>query len=202
MMQINYLDWTMQEAGKKYEDVTNHGLPVFAMEPTRGGKLIDPGEKAKAILKEAHPDKTTAAWAFGFLQSLPNLYVAISGMSTIEQVKENIEIFDKNELLTESDKTVLEKAVNSMASFVPCTSCRYCCEACPQKLNIPLLIAMYNEASNIFDWYTEDELDTLSDKEKPQACTGCGTCTPLCPQNINIADTMEKFTTLIKSKKK
>jgi len=197
LMQLNYLDWTLQEAGKKYEVITKHGVPVFVMEPTRGGLLAAPGENAEAMLKEARPNDTPAAWAFRFIKSLPNVFVVVSGMSTPEQLKENVETFSKSDLMPESEKAVLKNVVDGMASFVPCTTCRYCCGACPQKLDIPMLIATYNEAAREVTWYVEDVLDTLEDDKKPQACIGCGACNPLCPQNIDIADTMKKFCELL-----
>ena len=116
----------------------------------------------------------------------------------MEQVKENVEIFSKTDPVTEAEKDILQKAVDDMASFVPCTTCRYCCGVCPQKLDIPMLIATYNEAAHEFSWYIEDVLDSLTDNKKPQACIGCGACNPLCPQNIDIADTLSKFNELIK----
>jgi len=85
-----------------------------------------------------------------------------------------------------------------MASFVPCTACKYCISACPQKLDIPALIATYNEASHEVTWYVNDILDSLPDDKKPQACTACGACNPLCPQSIDIPDTMAKFCELLK----
>ena len=200
LLQINYLDWSLQEAGKKYEIITKHGIPIFAMEPVRGGKLIAPGKEAEGILNSARPGDSMAKWAFRFLQSLPNIYSIFSGMSTIEQVKENIELCSKNDPVTDAEKELLWKAVDSMASFVPCTSCRYCIEACPEKLDIPMLIASYNEASNDFGWYIEDVLDTLEDHEQPAACTACAVCNHHCPQDIDIPETMHKFTALIKEK--
>jgi len=197
MIQLNYLDWTLQEAEKKYEVITKHGIPVFVMEPVRGGLLAAPGEEAETMLKASRPDDTPVSWAFKFLQSLPNVQVVISGMSNSEQLKENVAIFEKNEPASESEKTVLQNVVNSMASFVPCTTCRYCCGICPQKLDIPMLIATYNEASHGVSWYIHDVLDSLPDDKKPQACTGCGSCSPLCPQDIDIADIMKKFNKLL-----
>jgi hypothetical protein len=190
----------LQEAKKKYDIITKHGLPIFVMEPVRGGKLSGPGEKAENILKAANPDETPASWAFRFLKSLPNVSVVVSGMSTMDQLNENIEIFSNETTMSEAEKDVLWQVVDTMASFVPCTSCRYCCDVCPQKLDIPVLIATYNEAANEFGWYVDDVLDSLSDDEKPQACAGCGACTPLCPQNIDIADTLKKFSDLLESK--
>jgi len=198
LVQLNYLDWTLQEANKKYDVFTKHGLPVFAMEPARGGLLAAPGEEAEALLKASRPNDSPASWAFRFLQSLPNVYVSVSGMSNMEQLKDNIKTFGKSDTMTDTEKALLQQIVDNMASFVPCTSCRYCCGVCPQKLDIPMLIATYNEASNKFAWYVEDIMETLKDNEKPQACTACGACSPLCPQNIDIADTMSKFSEILK----
>ena len=197
LMQLNYLDWTLQEANKKYDVFTKRGIPVFVMEPVRGGFLAAPGEEAEAVLKSSRPDDTPASWAFRFLQSLPNVCVIVSGMTTMEHVKENIKTFSKTDTMTEPEKALLQKVVDGMASFVPCTSCRYCCDVCPQKLNIPMLIATYNEAAREVTWYVEDVLGALEDNKKPQACVGCGKCNPLCPQNIDIAEIMKEFCKLL-----
>ena len=200
MLQVNYLDWSLQEAQKKYEIIAKHGLPIFAMEPVRGGKLINPGKEAESILSAARPGDSMAKWAFRFLQSLPNMCVTISGMTTFEQLVENMDIFSSDNPMSDAEKEYLRKAVDTMASFVPCTSCRYCTEACPVKLDIPLLITTYNEASHDFEWYVRDILDTLSDDKKPEACTSCGVCNHHCPQGIDIPETIQKFAALIKEK--
>jgi len=197
MIQLNYLDWTLQEAGKKYDVITKHGVPVFVMEPLRGGLLASPGEEAETLLKASRPGDAPTSWAFRFLQSLPNVHVVVSGMSALEHVKENIEIFKVNDPASESEKAVLQKVVDGMASFVPCTTCRYCCGVCPMTLDIPMLLATYNEAAHGLSWYIHDVLDSLAGDKKPQACTGCGSCSPLCPQNIDIADIMKKFCELL-----
>jgi hypothetical protein len=200
LLQLNYLDWTLQEAKQKYDVITKYGVPIFVMEPVRGGKLSNPGDKAEKILKAANPNETPASWAFRFLKSLPNVSVVVSGMSSMEQLNENMEIFSKEDSMSEAEKDVLWQVVDSMASFVPCTSCRYCCDICPQKLDIPVLIATYNEAANEFGWYVHDVLDSLADDKQPHACIGCGACSPLCPQNIDIADILKKFSDLMASK--
>jgi hypothetical protein len=200
-IQLNYLDWSLQEAGKKYEILTNRGIPVIVMEPVRGGKLADPGEKAAAMLKAARPNDTPASWAFRFLQSLPNIPVVISGMTTMEQLKENISIFSKEDTMAEHEKAVLMQVAETFGEFVPCTTCRYCCGVCPQKLDIPLLLSAYNEAKYEVSWYVHDILETLTDDKKPQACTACGTCNPLCPQNIDIPETMGTFVALLEKEK-
>jgi len=197
LVQLNYLDWTLQEAGKKYDVLTKYNIPIFVMEPVRGGKLAAPGDDAVKLLAEAKPDATPASWAFRFLQSLPNVYVTVSGMTTMEQLKENVEIFSNDNPINDSEKALLQKVVDGMASFVPCTACRYCVGPCPKKLDIPMLIATYNEASSGITWYVEDLLGALSDEEKPQACIACGACNPLCPQEIDIVETLKSFSALL-----
>ena len=201
MLQLNYLDWTLQEANKKYEVLSKHNVPVFVMEPVRGGLLAAPGKDAETLLKAARPNDTPASWAFRFIQSLPNVYVTISGMTTMEQLKENVETHKEADLMPESEKKILEQIVDGMASFVPCTSCRYCCGICPKKLDIPMLIATYNEADHGMSWYVEDVMSSLTDDEKPQACIACGVCNPLCPQDIDIPDVLTKFSKLLDKKK-
>ncbi|MCL2424951.1 MAG: aldo/keto reductase [Oscillospiraceae bacterium] len=201
MIQLNYLDWTLQEAGKKYEVITKHNVPVFIMEPVRGGLLAAPGKDAEALLKAARPNDTPASWAFRFVQSLPNACTTISGMTTMEQLAENIETYNNPDLMPESEKKILEQVVDGMASFIPCTSCRYCCGICPKQLDIPMLIATYNEADHGLTWYVEDVLSSLADDKKPQACIACGVCNPLCPQDIDIPDVLTKFCKLLEDKK-
>ena len=199
-IQLNYLDWSLQDAGKKYDVITNCGLPVIVMEPTRGGKLTNLKPEAAALLKAARPDDTQASWAFRYLQSLPNVAVVLSGMTTMEQLKENIEIFSKDDGMDDSEKAVIQQVTATMADLYPCTDCRYCCDACPQNLDVPLLLNAYSEATFEFSWYVNSVLRNLSDGEKPQACTGCRTCAPMCPQGIDIPDALAKFTALIKAK--
>jgi len=207
-IQLNYLDWTLQDAGKKYDIITKHGLPVIVMEPTRGGKLAKLGDAGAAILKAERPDDTAASWAFRFIQALPDVPVVLSGMTAMEHLVENIEIFSKDDPMPASEKAALQKVVETMADFVPCTACRYCCAACPQGLDIPMLISTYNEASydkktiSRLSWGVIDLLDGLIDSEKPQSCIACGACTPLCPQNIDIPDTMKKFSALLDNQDK
>jgi len=196
LIQLNYLDWVLQDAAKKYEVLTKHGLPVFIMEPMRGGKLAAPGAEAERLLKAARPDDTPASWSFRFIQSLPNAAVVLSGMSTMEQLKENIEIFSKNDPVTNVEKEILNKVIETMADVVPCTFCRYC-DVCPKNLDIPKLINMYNELTYGESWTVNAVLKLMTDDEKPGVCTKCGKCSNLCPQEIDVVDVMVKFSGLI-----
>jgi predicted aldo/keto reductase-like oxidoreductase len=193
MIQHNYLDRTLQEATKKYDIITEHGLPVFVMGPTRGGILANPSGEAAAIFEAAQLGATPASLAFRYVQSFPNVSVILSGMSTIEQIKENLETFSRFEPLTAPEWLVLQQVADALIDFVPCTECRYCCGACSQNLDIPGLISTYNEAAVEVTWVVDGFLAPLADDEKPQACNGCAACMPFCPQNIDIPGTMRKF---------
>jgi predicted aldo/keto reductase-like oxidoreductase len=144
-IQLNYLDWTLQEAGKKYEIITRHGLPVFAMAPVRGGRLAELPAAAQARLAKAAPGRSAASWAFRYLQALDNLTVALSGMTTLAQLEDNLATYAALDPLSASEREVLGDIIGAMTDRVPCTGCRYCVEECPQKLDIPKLISMYNE---------------------------------------------------------
>ena len=192
-IQLNYMDWILQDAGKKYEVVTKHGLPIISMEPCRGGRLASLNEEANGMLKAARPDDSIASWAFRFLQSLENVSVVLSGMSTMEQLEENIELFSKNDPTTEDENKLLRRAAETMIDLVPCTSCRYCCEACPQDLDIPKLITMSNEIRFDRPFVMRFTLDAMGEKELPSACIACGACVPLCPQGIDIPLVLKRF---------
>ena len=198
MIQLNYMDWALQEASKKHAVITKHGLPVFVMEPLRGGRLANLNPKADELLKSVRPNDSHAAWAFRYLQSLENIPVVLSGMSTMEQLKENLALFSKHDPLTEKDAAILQQVLETMAEFVPCTACRYCMEECPQNLDIPMLLTMYNEAKFEVAWFLNAALNALKDSEKPSACIACGKCNPLCPQNIDIPQTLKKLDELVK----
>jgi predicted aldo/keto reductase-like oxidoreductase len=196
-IQLNYLDWTLQDAKRKYEVITDHGIPVIVMEGVRGGRLASLDEEAEAKLKQARPNDSIASWAFRFLQSLPNVQVVLSGMSTVEQIVENVRLFSEPDPVTEEEKALLQRVVDTMVDLVPCTGCRYCCDACPQGLDIPKLISMYNEASFGHAFTLNFTLGAMQEDELPSACLACGECKALCPQGIDIPDIMKKFAEII-----
>ena len=198
-IQLNYLDWTLQDAKRKYEVITNHGIPVITMESCRGGRLASLDEKADAMLKEARPNASTVSWAFRFLQSLPNVQVVLSGMTTMEQIVENVELFSEPDPTTEEEKELLQQVVDTMVDMVPCTACRYCCDVCPQGLDIPKLISMYNEARFENPFILNFTLGAMTEAELPSACLACGDCRAFCPQDIDIPDVMERFVEAIEN---
>lgn len=198
-IQLNYLDWTLQNGREKYNVITRHGIPVIVMEPVRGGRLAALDDAAETLLKAARPDDSIASWAFRFLQGLPNVQLVLSGMTTMEQIQENVALFSHEDPLSAQEGRLLEQVVDSMISQVPCTACRYCCEACPQGLDIPKLISLYNEARFERPFTLSFNLNGMKPEELPAACIACGACKALCPQDIDIPDVLAKFDKLISS---
>ena len=198
-IQINYMDWTLQDAKAKYELLEERGIPVISMESVRGGALARLPEKAAAVLKAADPDATQASWALRWLQAKPNVQIVLSGMSTLEQLKENLALFDEPKPLDEAGCAKLNEVLDTMLDLVPCTGCRYCTEGCPQQLEIPKLISMYNEAKNSGVFQLMSVMRGMKPEALPAACVKCGACRRVCPQGIDIPDILEKFDALLKA---
>ncbi len=147
-LQLNYLDWTFQEGKEKVELLRECGIPIWVMEPLRGGQLANkvPEEDA-AALAALRPHETLPAWAFRFLQTVPNVTVTLSGMSSLQQVEENLATYREEKPLSGAEWDALLGVAERMLrpNTVPCTACRYCTSHCPQQLDIPALLALYNE---------------------------------------------------------
>ena len=192
-IQLNYLDWTLQDAKTQYEILTEAGLPVMVMEPCRGGRLADLGDEANAILKAAEPERSVASWAFRFVQSLPNVQVVLSGMNSLAQLEENAAIFSEDKALTpEETETAFAAGAELLRRFtVPCTACRYC-DACPAGIDIPAVLETYNAWSLS---HSPMRLAALkeSDQPGPADCIGCGACFAHCPQGIHTPEIMQEL---------
>ncbi|MBR4743484.1 MAG: aldo/keto reductase [Oscillospiraceae bacterium] len=196
-IQLNYLDWTLQDAKGKYEVITKHGLKVVVMEGVRGGRLAQLPEEQMARLRAVRPEDSAARWALRWLQGLQEVAVVLSGMTTLDQIRENVETFAAPEPLTDEEKDLLTDVAESMMNLVPCTGCRYCTEGCPMELEIPKIIAAYNAVKNddFMARYDPDRADAAMD---PRRCVGCGACTGICPQGIAVPDIMSKFAEMLK----
>lgn len=195
-IQLNYLDWTFQDAKAKTELLKEYQLPVWVMEPLRGGRLASLPEEHEAVLKALRPEEKIPAWAFRFLQSVEGVTVTLSGMSNEEQMIDNIRTFETEQPLNEKEMETLLGIADKMlrTKTLPCTACHYCVSHCPQQLNIPELLALYNEHC-----FTEGgflapmALSALPDDKKPSACIGCRSCEAVCPQQIKISEAMKDF---------
>lgn len=200
-IQLNYLDYSFQDAKAKLELLKKHNLPVWVMEPVRGGRLASLPEEHDNVLKALRPEESTVAWAFRFLQSIDSVVTVLSGMSSLEQLKENIDIFSEFKPLSGEEMNALMDIAAKMLSVntVPCTACRYCTEYCPMELDIPSLLSLYNEHSFSGGGFLAFfGLRALPEEKRPSACIGCGACAAVCPQGISIPDVMSDFSEKVK----
>ncbi len=195
-LQINYLDWTFQDAKAKVELLKEYNIPVWVMEPLRGGRLAKLGESHTQRLNALRPDEATPAWAFRFLQTIPEVTMILSGMSNMAQLQDNVHTFETEKPLTEGELSELMEIADEILGkkALPCTACRYCTTHCPQGLDIPELIKLYNEHN-----FTEGGfiapmvLSAYPEEKKPSACVGCRSCEAVCPQQIKISEVMKDF---------
>ena len=196
-IQLNWLDWEFQDAKAKVELLKEFNIPVWVMEPVRGGKLINLPEEAMNKLNELRPGITPAEFAFRFLQSVPEVTMILSGMSNDQQLEDNIRTFETSQPLNEAEWDAVQELSKAMIARnkVPCTACRYCMEQCPQELNIPLLLEVYGDplrepGSPI----PVGSIGWLPPDKRPTACVGCRSCEAVCPQNIPISELLADFT--------
>ena len=195
-IQLNYMDWEFQDAKGKVELLKQYHLPVWVMEPLRGGRLVRLSTEDEAKLKALRPDETIPAWAFRFLQSIPQVTMVLSGMSNMEQLKENIKTFQEEKPLTEQEKKELLDVADQIVKKkgVPCTACHYCVSHCPQGLDIPRLLALYNEHQVTGGGFIAPmALSALPEDKRPGACIGCRSCEAVCPQQIHVSEVMADF---------
>jgi len=194
-IQLNYVDVSLQDAAKKVELLNEYKVPVWVMEPLRGGKLAKLPEVLSDKLKELRSNASDPEWGFRFLQSLP-VTMILSGMSNIDQMKDNIRIFNTDEPTSEEENTVLYQIAEELKKAVPCTGCRYCVSECKQALDIPLLIKLYNDIKFDNSFTIPLQIEML--ENKPGDCLRCGACMKACPQGIDIPYIMKDFVELLK----
>ena len=200
-VQLNWLDWSLQDAKAKVEYLSSLGIPVWVMEPVRGGRLATLPQKYASRLTALRENASVPEFAFRFLQSIPEVTVTLSGMSNFEQLKENIEIYKTEKPLNEKEIGVLFDIAADMTKkiSVPCTACRYCTSHCPMELDIPMLLELYNNHKFSGNAYMRPEaLGELDEGKLPTACIGCRSCEAVCPQQIKIADVLADFASRMK----
>jgi len=196
-IQLNYLDWTLQDAKAKYELLTKRKIPVWVMEPVRGGRLASLTQEETMLLKEKHPDASIASWAFRWLQTLPNVTMILSGMSNMDQVEDNIKTFSNEKPLQQNEMEFLLEIAEGMKNSLPCTACHYCMSDCPKGLDIPTLISYYNEVRFSPNFNVGMQMDAVPVEKHPSACITCGKCKKICPQNIDIPQAMHEFAAVL-----
>lgn len=195
-IQLNYLDWKFQGAKEKVELLQEYNIPVWVMEPLRGGRLASLAPADEEKLQALRPQEGIPAWAFRFLQSIPAVTVTLSGMSNMEQMQANIRTYETEQPLDENEMqallTIADKMVGKIA--LPCTACHYCVSHCPQGLDIPNLLALYNEHCFTDGGFIAPmALSAVPEDKRPNSCIGCRSCEAVCPQQIRISEAMADF---------
>lgn len=193
-IQLNYLDWELQRAGDLYHILEDKKIPTVVMSPVKGGTLATLCDEAIQIYKEADPEASPASWGYRFVASLPNVQTVLSGMTTMDQMLDNIKTFSPIRPLSDPERDTINLALTAFkkSSPIPCTSCRYCMD-CPEGVDIPKNLEMYNDymrlipvqrewALNIFTM----ERSLLKESERSDSCVSCGQCMEHCPQKIDI----------------
>lgn len=199
-IQLNYLDYDFQNAKLKVEELNRRGIPIMIMEPLRGGRLSNLSDAELEAVKKIRPEVTGTEMAFRWLQTVPGVLTVLSGMSNPEQMAENVATFQSDKPLNNDEWLAMKKLADSMVNpkIQPCTSCRYCASHCPNEIDIPLMISLYNEAMVTgADWRQSMALNAIPKEKWPQECLECGSCVSVCPQNIEIPNVLKELVKLL-----
>lgn len=195
-IQLNYLDWKLQDAKAKVELLNEYHIPIWVMEPLRGGKLAALPEETMEKLRKFRPEEKAPAWAFRFLQSVSGVTMILSGMSDFQQLQENIHTFETDQPLQKEEMDTVLAIADEMLrkTSLPCTACHYCVSHCPKQLDIPSLLELYNEHCFTGGGFLAPMALIAIPKDKhPDACIGCRSCEAVCPQRIKISEAMADF---------
>ena len=201
MIQLNYLDYTFQQAKEKIALLSEYNIPVWVMEPLRGGRLATLPQEHAQRLQALRPEETIPGWAFRFLQTLPEVKVTLSGMSNFQQLQENIRTYETHAPLNEEEMGAILGVAENMLKVktVPCTGCKYCLTYCEQELDIPTLLGLYNEHSfSDGGFIAPMAIEAMPEEKRPQACIGCKKCEEVCPQEIKISEALADFVEKLK----
>lgn len=191
-IQLNWFDYEYQNAKGMLDLLKVYEKPVFVMEPLRGGRLCSLERVYLEKLARLQPEWDEVEWAFRFLQSIPEVTMVLSGMSNLEQVRRNCELYQNEQRLKVQDFNALDEIAKEMAEGwgIPCTACRYCIKECPKGIEIPEVLGKYAEYMNSIGAFSKEaEFRGL----KANSCIGCKRCEGVCPQKINISALMKKI---------
>ena len=203
-LQINYGDWENPSIQSRacYEVARKYNKPVIIMEPVKGGNLANPPESVAKIFKDADPNASCASWALRFAADLEGIITVLSGMSNIEQMRDNLSFMKDFKHLTPEQKKVIDEARIELAKIpiIPCTSCNYCSKVCPMDIgisgsftamNMYTLYKDYKSAKNYENWNVIGQ-----GHKRAKDCIKCGKCEEACPQHIKIRDELVKVAEL------
>ncbi len=195
-LQINYWDFSVNDAKESYDILEKYGIPCFVMEPVRGGFLSTFAPHVEKLMREYAPDKSISSWAIRWVASLPNVAIVLSGMSNMDQLKDNMSTISDFTPISDEELKVIDSVVEELKKIkpIPCTGCRYCMD-CSFGVDIPGVFEIYNEYKK-----TENKLLTfnnyykyMGEDKRANNCEKCGACMTKCPQHINIPEELEKI---------
>ena len=197
-LQLNYADWENPDVCSRgcYEVARKHGKSIVVMEPVKGGTLANPPQQVADVLKAAEPDMSAASWAIRYVASLDGILTVLSGMSTVEQMEDNLSYMRDFKPLDAKEMAVIGKAQEELAKIeqIPCTACRYCTEGCPMNIPIPDIFA----ARNLQTLWGQEErahreyANETKEKGKASDCIACGQCETACPQQIKVIERLRE----------
>ena len=191
-IQYNYMDTDIQAGKKGIKLCEEKGIPLVIMEPIKGGSLSGFSEDVEEVFKSYDKDKSIASWALRFVGSEENVKVILSGMSTFEQVVDNVENFNNFRVLNDEEKKIIEKAKELIKSKVKigCTACNYCMP-CPRGVKIPVNFRLWNTYGMYKNSSAKWDYNNMKEEEKASNCIKCGACEKLCPQHLEIRKNLE-----------
>ncbi len=200
-LQLNYLDWESEwiQSRKCYEVALKHNTPIIVMEPVRGGTLAKVPAEVEELFKQHDPNASVASWAVRFAASLPGVMMVLSGMSSLQQMEDNLSYMEDFQPLTEEERAMVGKAADMINAqiAIPCTGCSYCTEGCPKKIAIPQYFSLYNEDMRE---HLEEKGWTVNFANyghltlkfgKAADCIACGQCEGMCPQHLPIIEHLQ-----------
>jgi len=198
-LQVNYLDWDnpINQSRACLEVAAKHEVPVVVMEPLRGGLLAEPPANVAQVFADAG-DASPAAWALRFVASQPNIITILSGMNSMDQMRDNIAALKGFTKLSSDEMKVIDAAQEALNSFdlIPCTACNYCAKVCPQDVAISASFLTLN-ADIMFGRHVQEWLNASSGRQVPSACIECHACEEACPQHIAIVDELKRAAEII-----
>ena len=200
-IQLNYMDWEFQNAQAKVETLRERGIGIWVMEPLRGGILVSLDDDEMEPLRALRPNANAIEWSFAFVRGVEGVGEILSGMSNMEQLRENVALFEHEDVLEDGERAALLDLGRKKASAkgVPCTACHYCVSHCPLELDIPRLLELYNEhlSRPSFAFIAPMALGAMPAEKHPSACIACGSCSAVCPQQIDIPQALAHFAELM-----